>query len=147
MKIIYRSPTSIKEFEEYFTFRWKYLRKPLGLELGSEQDVLEDSAFHLAAFFNKKIIAVGRIQIEQNNTARIRYMAVDSKFRKQGIGSHLLNELEKHAIDNNAKSCWLYARETALSFYSKNFYDISGAAASTLEIPHLRMQKILSTNS
>ena len=49
MSIVYRPPKSEKEFEEYFTFRWKLLRKPLGLERGSEQDELEKSAFHFAS--------------------------------------------------------------------------------------------------
>ncbi|QMU62403.1 MAG: GNAT family N-acetyltransferase [Gammaproteobacteria bacterium] len=143
MQIIYRSPNSEKEFEDYFTFRWELLRKPLGFKRGSEQDELENTAFQLAAFNNKIIIAVGRLHIEKNNTARIRYMAVDSAFRKQGVGSRLLNKLEKYAIEKNIGSCWLYARETAAPFYTKNHYNIIGEAISKLEIPHQRMQKIL----
>ncbi len=143
MQITYRSPTSAKEFKDYFRFRWQLLREPLGLERGSEQDELEHSAFHLAAFNKERIIAVGRLQIEKNNTARIRYMAVDNAFRKQGIGSHVLIELEKYAITENIKNCWLYARETAAPFYTKNHYRISGEAVSDLAIPHLRMQKTL----
>lgn len=141
MNIVYRSPGSEKEFEDYFNFRWKLLRKPLGLKRGSEQDELEDSAFQLAAFNNKKIIAVGRLLIEENNTARIRYMAVDSAFRKQGVGSHLLNELESFAKTKNIKHCWLYSRETATTFYTKNNYKVKGKAESELEIPHMRMEK------
>jgi predicted GNAT family N-acyltransferase len=147
MQTTYRIPSSTKEFEDYFTFRWKLLRKPLGLERGSEQDELEDSAYQLAAFNNEKIIAVGRLQFENKSSARIRYMAVDSAFRKQGIGSRLLNELESHAIENNIKSCWLYARESATKFYIKNHYTICGEAISELAIPHLRMQKILKCKS
>lgn len=143
MQIVYRPPNSEKEFDEYFTFRWELLRKPLGLERGSEQDELEHSAFHLAAFKNENIIAVGRLQIEQDNTARIRYMAVDSAFRKQGVGSSMLNELEKFAITNHIESCWLYARKTAASFYIKNDYIIHGEAITELTSPHLRMQKCL----
>ena len=87
MKIIYRSPRSKEEFEEYFSFRWQLLRKPLGLERGSEQDALEKIALHIAAFHNENIIGVGRLQIENNATARIRYMGVDDPFRTTGIGS------------------------------------------------------------
>ena len=145
MQITFRTPISDKEFEDYFTFRWTLLRKPLGLELGSEQDELEDSAFQLAAFCNEKIIAVGRLQFEQNDTARIRYMAVESSFRKQGIGSRILYELEEHALSNDIEHCWLYARDTAVAFYTKNHYKLCGEAASDLEIPHLRMQKNLSS--
>ena len=143
MAIVYRSPETEKEFENYFKFRWEQLRKPLDLTQGSEQDELENHAFHIAAYNNKNIIGVGRLNIEKNQSARIRYMAVDNKFRKQGIGSRLLEELEKIAKAKDVIKCWLNARESAASFYLKNSYEIRGEATSELEIPHLRMEKTL----
>ncbi len=143
MAIIYRSPNSEKEFTDYFNFRWKHLRKPLGLKRGSEQDRHEKTSFHIAAFDSKNIIGVGRIQIEPNTTARIRYMAVENNFRKQGIGSNVLTALENIAIENKTQACWLLAREEAIPFYLKNRYEIKGEADSELEIAHQRMQKLL----
>ena len=143
MLVTYRAPHSAGEFEDYFKFRWQWLRKPLGLERGSEQDGHENSAFHIAGFSNEIIIAVGRLQINKDTTARIRYMAVDNAFRNQGVGSNLLTKLEKIAETENAKTCWLYARETATSFYLKNNYQIKGEAESGLDIKHQRMEKTL----
>ncbi len=143
MAVVYRSPETEKEFENYLKFRWEQLRKPLGLTQGSEQDELENSAFHIAAFNNEKIIGVGRLQIEKEASARIRYMAVDNKFRKQGIGSRLLEELENTAKAKGVKKCWLNARESAARFYLKNNYEIRGEATSELEIPHQKMEKTL----
>ena len=143
MSIIYRSPLSEKELEAYFLFRWSLLRKPLGLARGSEKDRHENSSFHIAAFENERIIAVGRLQIENNSSGRIRYMAVDNNHRKQGIGSHLLEELENIAKNKMVKCCWLHARDTALTFYTKNNYQVSGEAESELAIPHFRMEKEL----
>ena len=144
MQIIYRPPESKKEFTDYYLFRWKNLREPLGLKPGSEQDELENSAYHMAAFKQEKIIAVGRLQIEDILTARVRYMAVDAQFRKQGIGSHLLEKLEKIAQRNNIQTCFLSAREDAAAFYTKNNYEIKCEANTELEIKHLRMEKTLS---
>lgn len=143
MKIIYRSPESEKEFNDYFSFRWENLRKPLGLQRGSEQDELEKVALHIAAFNDEKIIGVSRLQIENDSTARIRYMAVDNRIRNQGIGTRLLVELEEIAKTKDVNTCWLYARDTAVSFYLKNNYQIKGTADSDLEISHLRMEKTL----
>ncbi|MEJ2115115.1 MAG: GNAT family N-acetyltransferase [Gammaproteobacteria bacterium] len=143
MPIVYRSPNSVKEFEDYFKIRWELLRKPLGLKPGSEQDEVENSAFHLAAFKNEKIIGVSRLHIENDATARIRYMSVDCNFRNQGIGNRLLAELEKIAKTKNVKICWLYARDNAVDFYLKNNYQIKDIAASELEIKHHRMEKVL----
>ena len=141
MNIIYRSPQSEKEFEEYFTFRWEYLRKPLGLPQGSEQDAFENNANHIAAFHNEAIIGVGRLQLEDPLNCRIRYMAVASSFRKQGVGSKMLYELENIAHSKNITTCWLLAREAVVPFYLKNNYELNGVAKSELDIPHKRMQK------
>ena len=146
MSIVFRSPNSDQEFEQYFKFRWELLRKPLGLERGSEQDHLERSAFHIAAFYNVHIIAVGRLQIENEDSARIRYMAVDSNYRRQGVGSTILKQLEQTAGENNITTCWLLAREEVVPFYLKNNYEIQGVANSEIDIPHQRMQKLLFHN-
>ena len=141
--LVYRSPTSTNEFFEYYKFRWKVLRKPLNLPLGSEQDDLDKKSFHIAAFNDEIIIGAGRLQIEENACARIRYMAVEQKFRKQGIGRNILKQLEKHAILNNVQICWLYARESAINFYLKNNYVVNGTADNDLSIKHIRMEKKL----
>ena len=144
MEIIYRAPKTNKEFEQYFALRWELLRKPLGLERGSEQDNLEMNSFHIAAYKNKKVIGVGRIHIEPDNSMRIRYMAIHEEFQQQGIGSNILKLLEKHARLNNVQICWLYARENAINFYIKNGYEKRGKNNSELvEITHKRMEKCL----
>jgi len=144
MSIVYRTPESKEEFEEYFDFRWEALRKPIDLARGSEQDEFEDTAFHIAAFYSEIIIGVGRLHSEPNNTARIRYMAVDNSFQKQGIGSHMLKELEKFAAVKKIQICWLYARQETINFYQKNGYEIKGENKSELsEIKHKRMEKRL----
>jgi len=146
MRIIYRSPNSDEEFENYFNFRWQQLRKPLGFKQGSERDDLEEDSFQIAAFNNQVIIGTGRLQINPDNSARIRYMAVEETFRKQGIGGRILANLETIANENNVTNCWLLARENATGFYLKNNYKIIGKAKSELPIPHVRMQKVLAHN-
>ena len=141
--IIYKSPETPEEFAEYFLFRWQMLRKPLNLPRGSEQDSIEDKSFHIAAYDDQTIVAVGRIHIESNQTARIRYMAVHNDYHNQGIGSRILRELEEIANANNINTCWLYSREDAINFYLKNGYVIKGESDSELAIKHERMEKFL----
>ena len=120
------------------------LRRPLNLPRGSEQDGLEKYSFHIAAYNNQKIIGVGRLHAEPDNTVRIRYMAVRDNYQNQGIGSRILKELEQYARTNNQRVCWLYAREEAINFYSKNGYVIKGEYNSKLlNLRHKRMEKIL----
>ncbi len=120
------------------------LRKPLNLSRGSEQDELEEIAFHIAAYINHKVIGVGRLHVESDGSARIRYMAVHDDYRNQGIGSNILRKLEKFASTNNLRVCWLYARAAAVTFYSKNGYVIKGESNSELSVlKHERMEKSL----
>ena len=142
--ITYKSPVTSEEFAEYFLFRWEMLRKPLNLPRGSEQDELEKHSFHIAAYNNQEIIGVGRLHIEHDNTARIRYMAVGDDYQNHGVGSRILRELEQFAHTNKLQVCWLYAREGAIGFYSKNDYVIKGESSSELSaLKHERMEKSL----
>lgn len=120
------------------------LRKPLDLPPGSEQDELEESSFHIAAYDGSKVIGVGRMHIETDQNARVRYMAVHNDYQKQGIGSTILKKLEQFAKKNEAQTCWLYARENAISFYLNNGYKIKGNSISELiGLKHERMEKLL----
>ena len=40
------SPKNKVEFDDYYYFRWKYLRKPLNKKLGTERDEIEDKSIH-----------------------------------------------------------------------------------------------------
>ena len=142
--ITYKSPTTDNEFKKYFSFRWEMLRKPLDLLPGSEQDEFEESSFHIAAYDDSKIIGVGRLHIEPDHSARIRYMAVHKDYQKQGIGSRILEKLEQFAKKNHVHICWLYARENAINFYMNNGFKIKGKSKSELlGLNHERMEKQL----
>ena len=142
--VIYKSPVTKEEFSKYFYFRWEMLRKPLNFPPGSEQDEFEESSFHIAAYDNSKVIGVGRLHIESNYRARIRYMAVHQDYQKQGVGSQILNKLEHYARNNDVQICWLHARKNAINFYMNNEYMIKGNSHSELlGLHHERMEKQL----
>ena len=48
-KINLRSPSTNSEWKEYFLFRWKILREPIGLDKKSTKDNLEEKSYHLMA--------------------------------------------------------------------------------------------------
>ena len=47
MKYNIVKPSTKSEFDDYYFLRWKILRKPLGLDINSVKDSLEDNSFHL----------------------------------------------------------------------------------------------------
>ncbi len=142
--IRYRSSLAPGEFAEYFSFRWAQLREPLDMPRGSERDSQEDTAFHIAAYDGPSIVGVGRVHIEADGTARVRYMAVHADYRHRGIGRSILERLEQFASTHQVRTCWLLARENAVGFYKKNGYVVSGTGESELSsVHHERMEKVL----
>ena len=139
-----KSPENNEEWESYFLFRWEVLRKPLGMSKESLADSIEDKSFHLMGIDEKEnVIASGRVHFNSENEAQIRYMAVDSRFKRRGIGSEIVNKLERYATSKGAVIMVLNAREEAISFYSNLGYKEVRPYHSDTGIPHKTMQKDL----
>jgi len=138
------SPTK-KDFDDYYYFRWKYLRKPLNKRLGSEKDSIEDKSIHRMIKNEQNfIIAVGRMHLVSDVCSQIRYFAVDSEYRKQGIGTYLMNHFQKISADKKIKHIILNARENAVPFYEKLGYNIIEKTNLLYgEIQHYKMKKVI----
>ena len=135
-------PSSYREWREYFLFRYKILRKPIGLSRNTTRDNLEKTSFHVMAINNKnEIIGVGRLHFVSSNKSQIRYMAVDNKIRKAGVGREIVKKLEGYSINNNRNIVILNAREDAVNFYSKLGYKNLGKIDVGIDIKHFHMKK------
>lgn len=141
MKII--QPETPDDYRKYYELRWKILREPWKQPRGSERDTLDDSSTHLMVVdANDSALGVGRLHFNSIREAQIRYMAIDTRHQRKGIGSRLLNALEEHARELGAVRIVVDARETALGFYSKNGYKACGAGHVLYgRIAHIVMEK------
>ena len=139
-----KSPSSYREWREYFLFRYKILRKPIGLHRSTIRDKLEKISYHVMATNNKgKIIGVGRLHFVNIKESQIRYMAVDKNFRKKGVGNAIVQNLEMYSLNNDRNKIILNARENAVIFYSKLGYVSLGIIDVGINIKHFQMKKIL----
>ena len=139
--MLIKSPVSDQDFARYYQFRWEQLRKPLLLPQGSERDDREDIAYHSMAMNSENsIIGVGRIHATSKQTMQIRYMAVDTHYQRQGVGSAILQFLLAHAVDQQASVCWLNSRSEANDFYERAGFNNLGPVKSDLDVPHFRME-------
>lgn len=76
-----RVPQTEEELERYYQFRWEMLRKPLHQPKGSERDAWDAMAHHQMVVDEQgNLVAVGRLYINADNEASIRFM-VDSSRR------------------------------------------------------------------
>jgi len=139
-----KSPENEEEWDSYLLFRWEILRKPLGMSKDSLADSIEDESFHLMGIDEEKnVIASGRVHFNSENEAQIRYMAVDENFKRKGVGTEIVKELEKYALSKGKVSMILNARENAISFYLSLGYEEVGPYQSDTGIPHKTMKKRL----
>jgi predicted GNAT family N-acyltransferase len=139
-----RSPKTEAEWKKYDDFRWEVLRKPLKISHIPLKDNLEDSSYHFMAItISKKILACGRVHMNNEYEAQIRYMGVSDDIRRMGVGTSMVNKLEDKAKTLGAKYVTLNARNIALDFYKSLGYIEIEPYQSDIKIPHTRMEKIL----
>ena len=136
-----REPSTASEFIEYYHLRWKILRKPLGLEVGSEKDDLEYQAIHRIVKSNNQIVAVGRLHFNEDATGQIRYMAVLESFRSRGIGKLIVDEFIKISKDKDISKIILYARESVMEFYKNLGFNKVKKAHRLKGIQHFLMER------
>lgn len=139
-----RSPTTPVEWDAYFDLRWRILRQPWGQPRGSEKDDLEHVAIHRAAIIDNAIVSVGRIHNRTPKQAQIRYMATEAAYRKKGIATRLLKDLENEAVRMGVEEIVLNAREQYLDFYLGLGYTIQGEGETLYNtIKHKRLSKLV----
>lgn len=138
-------PTTPEDIKAYFQLRWEVLRKPWGQPKGSEQDEYEDIAYHLMAINDDGLlVGAGRLHPVNSDTAQIRYMAVTSQARNQGIGAKIISGLEQQARRQHRTLIILNARDSALSFYQHHgYHSVEKGHALYDQITHTKMQKKL----
>ena len=144
MNYIIKSPETELEWDKYFNFRWKMLRKPLGMSKETLKDELEDESHHLIAVDEQKeVIGGGRLHFNNNREGQVRYMAVSNTIQRKGLGSAIVSELEAIAREKGIQEMVLNARENAISFYLSMGYKETGPYKSDTGIPHITMCKKL----
>lgn len=132
------------EYDLCIKLRQRLLRKPLNLEFTESQLESESAEFHFAVF-NDENILLGCLsfKILDNTRLKMRQVAIDEQFQNSGIGSLLVKEAEKWALENHYTEIHLHARESAVNFYRNLGYQIYGEQFEEVTIPHWFMKKIL----
>ncbi|TNG02461.1 MAG: GNAT family N-acetyltransferase [Gammaproteobacteria bacterium] len=107
-----------------------------------EWDGMDDTARHtIAITHDDHVIGCARLL----STGQIGRMAVLPAYRNMGVGTELLSEMEKEAIQRGMRSVFLHAQTSALPFYIRHGYDEEGEIFYEADIPHKLMRKQLET--
>lgn len=131
------------EHRQMINLRYEILRKPLGLNFTPEELEKEKNDILIAAFEEEKMLGCCFLSHIDNNTARLRQMAVQNNLQGKGIGASLMNFAENIARDRGYKTMMMHARKTTCPFFEKQGYKIEGDEFIQLSIPHFKMIKKL----
>ncbi len=135
---------STKEYRQMVDLRNDILRKPLGLSLKKEELEKEREDILIGAFEEDKMLGCCLLTKVDNDNVRLRQMAVQNNLQGKGIGATMLNYAENVARDAGYKNMVMHARKTAIHFYEKLGYKITGDEFIEITIPHFIMEKRLS---
>jgi len=140
LKLIdYGSP----EYLQMVQLRTDILRKPLGLTLLPEELEKEKEDILIAAFEDEKMLGCCMLIKTDPQTVRLRQMAVLNNLQGKGVGRALMQFAENIAHDRGYRRIMMHARKTAIGFYEKLGYEVSGTDFLEVTLPHVIMEKQL----
>src|SRR5262249_48930831 len=109
-----RAPKDRAELESCLQLRYRILFEPWDQTFESSLDKIEDTSFHRMIVDEKdKVVAVGRVHMNNEKEAQIKGIAVDENHRKLGLGERIMVELEKIAFELGAEEIMLNAMISA----------------------------------
>jgi N-acetylglutamate synthase-like GNAT family acetyltransferase len=132
-----------KEYQQMVNLRNEILRKPLGLCFSNDELEKEKDDILMGAFEDEKLLGCCLLTRMDDKTVRLRQMAVPNNMQGKGVGRALMIFAENIARDLGYKKLCMHARKTAVGFYQKLGYGISGNEFFEVTIPHYIMEKAL----
>lgn len=132
-----------KEYQQMINLRHMVLRKPLGLDFSKEELEKEKNDILIGCFDDDKLEGCCMLTDIGNKVVRLRQMAVLSGLQGKGLGRVLMQFAENIARDRGFRTLSMHARKTAVGFYEKLGYRITGEEFVEVTIPHFVMEKAL----
>ncbi len=131
------------EYKKMIALRQQILRQPLGLSFSFEELEREKDDLLIAAFDDDDMLGCCLLTVVDNQTMRIRQMAVQNNLQGKGIGASLMSFMENLARDKGYKCLMMHARNTAIGFYERFGYKVRGNEFIEVGVPHHVMEKML----
>ncbi len=129
------------EYADGSALRHRVLRVPLGLSIYDEDLDAEQSDLHFGMFDGATLIACVVLTHCGDECIRVRQMAVDTPFQRQGLGRELMEQVEADVRKRNLKTIILHSRKTVVAFYQNLGYELTDKEFIEVTIPHVLMEK------
>ena len=132
-----------EDYNKMIVLRKQILRQPLGLSFTEEELNKEKDEILIAAFDEDLILGCCVLSKIDEETIRLRQMAVQDTLQGKGIGASIMTFAENLARDKGYKFMIMHARNTAVGFYEKIGYKVKGDEFIEVNLPHHVMEKEL----
>lgn len=129
------------QYHQTVQLRYEILRKPLKLEFTEQQLQKEKDDIHIAAYDDGHLLGCCILTQIDNETVRLRQMAVQKNKQQMGIGATLMRYAQNVAADKGYKVMMMHARKDVVRFYEKLGFTITGEEFTEVTLPHFRMEK------
>ncbi len=133
--------SSHQETEAVRLLRNRVFVEEQGVPIKLEMDEFDDIAIHAVAYKCGAIVGTGRLIIDTPRHALIGRMAIETSYRRTGIGSAVLFFLENQALNKGIKKITLHAQYYVKNFYSQHGYSLCGNTFTEAGIRHVEMTK------
>jgi ribosomal protein S18 acetylase RimI-like enzyme len=131
------------DYAEMVTLRRRILRAPLGLDFTPEQLAAERDDLLVGAYEDGQLVGCLLMTPHGERALHMRQVAVDADRQGGGIGRELVRFAEQLALERGYTEIELHARETAVAFYLKLGYEVTGEPYIEVTLPHRTMFKSL----
>lgn len=136
-----------KEYQLMLDLRYQILRKPLGLEFDAAELEKEKEDILICCMEDDKLEGCCQLTDIGDKTVRLRQMAVISGLQGKGVGRVLMQFAENIARDRGFRKMVMHSRKTAVGFYEKLGFRISGDEFTEVTLPHFEMVKELTATN
>lgn len=129
-------------FEQAWRLRCQVLLDPFQIDHRRAQE--DDArALHFAAFDGERCVGCLMLVPLDEDTVRMRQVAIAPDVQGQGCGRYLLAEVEQAARAEGFTKMVAHARETATGFYRSLGYAQVGERFEQVGLPHFSVEKLL----
>ena len=129
------------EYADGCALRHRVLRVPLGLSIYDEDLDAEVGDLHFGMFDGATLMAYVVLTDSGDECIRVRQMAVDTPYQRQGVGRSLIEQVEADMRRRDFKTIILHSRKTVVTFYQRLGYQLAGEEFIEVTIPHVLMEK------
>jgi predicted GNAT family N-acyltransferase len=134
---------SSDEYNQMITLRRKVLRIPLGIDFTTVELLKDKDDFLIGAFIENTIIGCLVLTPQPQQKIKMRQVAIDAAWQGHGIGQQIVNYAESFSVAQHFNYMHCNARATAVSFYKKQGYAVTGDEFTEVGIAHYYMYKNL----